>query len=185
MEDILNLVDEFIQSQKSLNQTSKSSPYYEIIKIHSLETKNKIKKLLSTQKQEIFYNYIIQQKKLSKSNILEDDVIDFGKIQIDEINDLYDLKIWFMISTKNAINATFDITKKQIDLMILNNNKMIKKLSKISQNLTNLKCDMCGISKTYDAEKSKQLAQDDIEDLIYFQKIKIELYEYIYPILTN
>lgn len=164
MEEIQNLVDEFIKFEKLLNQTSKSSPYYEIIKIYSSQTKQKIKWLLSSQNQKTFYEYMFYQKQKSKAikpNMEEHDfIIDFGKIAID---DTKDLKIYFMVAFKNAINATFEVTHKQLDLMILNNNKMIQKLSKLLLNPTLT-------IKTY----------NEIEDLIYSLKIKIELYKFIY-----
>lgn len=164
MEDILNLIDEFIKFEKLLNQTSLNSPYYEIIKIYSSQTKNKIKSLLSSQKQKTFYDYMFNQKQKSKAikqNMPEHDFeIVFDKILIEDTNDL---KILFMVSFKNAVNATFDTSHKQLDLMILNNNKMIKKLSKLLLNPV-----------------LPQTAYNEIEDLIYLLKIKIELYKFIY-----
>lgn len=173
MEEIQNLVDEFIKFEKLLNQTSTASkmrgakapsPYYEIIKIYSSQTKQKIKTLLSSQNQKTFYDYMFHQKQKSKAlkqNMPEHDFeIVFDKIPIEDTNDL---KILFMISFKNAVNATFETSHNQLDLMILNNNKMIKKLSKMLLNpiLTN---------ETF----------DEIENLIYLLKIKIDLYKFIY-----
>lgn len=173
MEDVLNLVDEFIKFEKlatksrdakASNQTSEASPYYEIIKIYSSQTKNKIKSLLSTIKPKTFYDYMIYQKQKSKAikpNMPElEFTIDFGKLAIHDINDL---KILFMVSYKNSSNATFDITQKQIDLMILNNNNIIKKLSELLLNPT-----------------LTENTFEHIEDLIYSLKIKIELYKFIY-----
>lgn len=92
MEDILNLVDEFIKFEKLLNQTSKSSPYYEIIKIYSSQTKQKIKWLLSSLNQKTFYKYMFNQTQKSKAikpNMEEHDfIIDYGKIAIDDTKDL-------------------------------------------------------------------------------------------------
>lgn len=164
MEEIQNLVDEFIKFEKLLNQTSKSSPYYEIIKIYSSQTKQKIKWLLSSQNQKTFYDYMIYQKQKSKAikpNMKEHDFeIDFDKIAVD---DIIDLKILFMVSFKNATKFTIDTSHKQLDLYILNNNKMIKKLSKMLLNPV-----------------LPQTAFDEIEDLIYLLKIKNELYKFIY-----
>lgn len=78
-----------------------------------------------------------------------------------------------MVAFKNAINATFEATHKQLDLMILNNNKIIQKLSKMLLNplLTEgNKPESVLTKKTY----------YDIEELIYSLKIKIELYKFIY-----
>lgn len=176
MREILNLVDEFINFEKTASTMAVSSPYYKITKIHSSQTKNRIKSLLATQKQEDFYNYLIQQKQMSKAlkqNMQEHELlIDLGKLIVDDVDDL---KFLYMVSYKNSVNATFDKTKQQIDLMILNNNKMIKDLLKTSKKLANLKCDMVEI-KTQSAQETIE----EIEDLIYLLKIKNELFKYIY-----
>lgn len=162
-------IDKFIKFERlltasRLKQTSPTSPSYENIKILKEQYKNKIKTLLSTMKSKKFYDYMIQQKKRSKTikqNMPEFDfIIDFGKITIRDTNDL---KIFYIVSHKQAVSAMFDVNKKQIDLMILNNNNIIK-------NLEERQLDPTLTTKQY----------NDNEDLIYSIKIKNELYKHIY-----
>lgn len=166
MQDVLNLVDEYIKFEKVLKQTSTKSPYYDIIKIFTSQTKNKIKTMLETKSNKTFYDYMILQKEKSKAlkqymsefNF----IIDYGKIQYDDINDL---KLFFILSFKQSVIATFDVNKPRIDLIILNNNNKIKMLN--------------------DKQKySDQTQFKEIENLIYSLKIKNELYSFIYSNIT-